>query len=226
MTCHTGHPRTRLKTRQEGPSIILSPHPAPGGGPASPHEGEGHRPTRGPPQNTEGAERLAQAAPAQAPETGARRAVRDQLLKALLEQVSIELPESVVANETRNVVYSIVNENQQRGVAKELIESKKDEIFATASVSAKDRVKAAFILNRIAEQEGIKAEQKEMTQRIVALAQQNKTTPEKFVKVLQERNAFPEIAQEIVTSKVLDFIELNAQVTDVSAAAPVAAPAA
>jgi trigger factor len=156
----------------------------------------------------------------------ARRAVRDQLLKALLEQVSIELPESVVANETRNVVYSIVNENQQRGVAKELIESKKDEIFATASVSAKDRVKAAFILNRIAEQEGIKAEQKEMTQRIVALAQQNKTTPEKFVKVLQERNAFPEIAQEIVTSKVLDFIELNAQVTDVSAAAPVAAPAA
>ena len=153
----------------------------------------------------------------------ARRAVRDQLLKALLDQVAIELPESVVANETRNVVYSIVNENQQRGVAKEIIESKKDEIFASAAVSAKDRVKAAFILNRIAEQENIKADQKDMTQRIVALAQQNKTTPDKFVKVLQERNAFPEIAQEIVTSKVLDFIELNAQVEE-GAAAP--APAA
>jgi len=155
----------------------------------------------------------------------ARRAVRDQLLKALLEQVSIELPESVVANETRNVVYGIVNENQQRGVSKEVIEEKKDEIFATASTSAKDRVKAAFILNRIAEQEGIKAEQREMSQRIVALAEQNKTTPEKFVKVLQERNAFPEIAQEIVTSKVLDFIELNAQVEDVATASPTAEPA-
>lgn len=155
----------------------------------------------------------------------ARRAVRDQLLKALLDQVNVELPESVVANETRNVVYSIVNENQQRGVAKEIIESKKDEIFATAAVSAKDRVKAAFILNRIAEQENIKADQKDMTQRIVALAQQNKTTPDKFVKVLQERNAFPEIAQEIVTSKVLDFIELNAQVEE-GAAAPAPAPAA
>jgi len=155
----------------------------------------------------------------------ARRAVRDQLLKALLEQVSIELPESVVANETRNVVYGIVNENQQRGVSKEVIEEKKDEIFATASTSAKDRVKAAFILNRIAEQEGIKAEQREMSQRIVALAEQNKTTPEKFVKVLQERNAFPEIAQEIVTSKVLDFIELNAQVEDVASASPTAEPA-
>jgi trigger factor len=153
----------------------------------------------------------------------ARRAVRDQLLKALLDQVNIELPESVVANETRNVVYSIVNENQQRGVSKEVIESRKDEIFATAATSAKDRVKAAFILNRIAEQENIKAEQKEMTQRIIALAQQNKTTPDKFVKVLQERNAFPEIAQEIVTSKVLDFIELNAQVEE-AALAP--APAA
>jgi FKBP-type peptidyl-prolyl cis-trans isomerase (trigger factor) len=88
---------------------------------------------------------------------------------------------------------------------------------------AKDRVKAAFILNRIAEKENIKAEQKEMTQRIIALAQQNKTTPDKFVKVLQERNAFPEIAQEIVTSKVLDFIELNAQVEE---AALTPAPAA
>ena len=93
----------------------------------------------------------------------------------------------------------------------------------SASSHAKDRVKAAFILNRIAEQENIKAEQKEMTQRIIALAQQNKTTPDKFVKVLQERNAFPEIAQEIVTSKVLDFIELNAQVEE-AALAP--APAA
>jgi trigger factor len=154
----------------------------------------------------------------------ARRAIRDQLLKALLDQVTIELPESVVANETRNVVYNIVNENQQRGVAKEIIEEKKDEIFANASASAKDRVKAAFILNRIAEQENIKADQKEMTQRIIALAQQNKVAPEKMAKTLQERNAFPEIAQEIVTAKVLDLVELNAQIEDVVTPAP--APAA
>ena len=156
-----------------------------------------------------------------------KRAVRDQLLKQLLDQVSFELPDSVVASETKNLVYNIVNENQQRGVAKEIIETKKDEIFQSAQASAKDRVKAAFILNRIAEIEKISVDQREMSQRVVSLAQQNNQTPEKMVKVLQERNAFPEIQQDILTGKVLDLIELKASIADVAPApAPAPAPAA
>jgi trigger factor len=152
-----------------------------------------------------------------------KRAVRDQLLKQLLDQVTFELPESVVASETKNLVYNIVNENQKRGVAKEIIEAKKDEIFQSAQTSARDRVKAAFILNRIAEAEKIGVDQREVSQRVVALAEQNNTSPEKMVKVLQERNAFPEIQQEIITGKVLDFVELNAAIEDVLTPAPAAA---
>ena len=149
-----------------------------------------------------------------------KRAVRDQLLKQLLEQVTFELPESVVASETKNLVYNIVNENQQRGVAKEIIEAKKDEIFQSAQTSARDRVKAAFILNRVAEAEKIGVDQREVSQRVVALAEQNNTSPEKMVKVLQERNAFPEIQQDILTGKVLDFVELNAAIEDLLTPAP------
>ena len=91
---------------------------------------------------------------------------------------------------------------------------------ASAAASAKDRVKASFILGRIAEKENIKAEQKEMTQRIIALAEQNKTSPEKMAKTLQERNAFQELAQEIIIGKVLDFVELSAQVEEVATPSP------
>jgi hypothetical protein len=59
-----------------------------------------------------------------------------------------------------------------------------------------------------------------MTQRIIALAEQNKVAPEKMAKTLQERNAFQEIAQEIVIGKVLDFVELNAQVEEVATPSP------
>ncbi|MFM8359595.1 MAG: trigger factor, partial [Verrucomicrobiota bacterium] len=48
-------------------------------------------------------------------DTRQKRSVRDQLLKALLAQREFELPESVVASETRSLVFNIVNENQQRG---------------------------------------------------------------------------------------------------------------
>jgi FKBP-type peptidyl-prolyl cis-trans isomerase (trigger factor) len=132
-----------------------------------------------------------------------------------------------VASETRNLIYNIVNENQRRGVAKEIIEGKKDEIFQSANTSAKDRVKAAFILNQIAQAEKISVDQKELTQRILQLAQQNNVKPEQMVKTLQERNQFPELQQDILTGKVLDWLELNGQIEDVVAGIPTpAAPAA
>jgi trigger factor len=145
-----------------------------------------------------------------------KKAVRDQLLKTLMGQVEFDLPESIVASETRSVVYNIVNENQQRGVPKEVIEQKKDEIYQNASVSARERVKGAFILNRIAAEEKLSVSDREMTQRVLLLAQQNNTTPEKMVKAIQERNAAGEIRQDILMGKVLEFLEINATIEDVA----------
>lgn len=145
-----------------------------------------------------------------------KKAVRDQLLKTLMGQVEFDLPESIVASETRSVVYNIVNENQQRGVPKEFIEGKKDEIYQNAAVSARERVKGAFILNRIAAEEKLSVSDREITQRVLLLAQQNNTTPEKMVKAIQERNAAGEIRQDILMGKVLEFLEINATIEDVA----------
>ena len=79
------------------------------------------------------------------------RSTRNQILSQLLGKVSFELPETPVKQETRNVVYDIVRENQQRGVSKELIEKQKDEIYSVAADSAKSRVKINFLLQKIAE---------------------------------------------------------------------------
>ena len=84
-----------------------------------------------------------------------------------------------------------------------------------ANNSAKDRIKAAFVLGRVAEQEGIKADQKEVTQRILMLAQQYQIKPEQMVKQLRDRNGFAEIEEQIISAKVLDFLELNAKVEEV-----------
>lgn len=149
-----------------------------------------------------------------------RRSVRDQLIGSLLKQVDCELPESVVSSETRNLVYNIVNENQKRGVAREVIEGSKDDIYKAANANAKDRVKAGFVIGRIAEKEGIKAEKPQLMARIASLAEENKVSVEKMVKMLEERNGLNEIANEIVTAKVFDFLELNAHIEDVPAGRP------
>jgi trigger factor len=144
-----------------------------------------------------------------------KRSTREQIVRELLRRVQCDLPESVVAKETKTVVYDIVRENTERGITREAIDQQKDQIFSYASSSARDRVKTAFILERIAEKEGLKAEPNEVGNRILALAQQNGIKPDKLVKQLKERGGLEEIREQVVAQKALEFLEQHAAYEDV-----------
>lgn len=146
------------------------------------------------------------------------KAIRGQILGALLAQASFDLPESAVAHETKNVVYNIVQENTKRGVGRDLIEKEKDQIYNAAATSAKERVKMAFLIQRIAEKEDIKVSQEEVLQRVQAMAQAYQIPVDKFIKDLQKRNGINELYDQIAHEKVLTFLENNAKISDVSAA--------
>jgi len=143
--------------------------------------------------------------------------LRAQIIRALLDKVNFDLPESSVAQETKNVVYDIVRENTQRGVSRELIEKQKDEIYSAAASSAKERVKVSYLLQKIAEKEDIKVSQEEILRRIQTLAGVYQITPEKFLKDLQKRNGIVEIYDQLANEKVLEFLQINAKVETVAA---------
>ncbi len=146
------------------------------------------------------------------------KAVRGQVINGLLGRVNFDLPETAIAHETRNVVYDIVRENSQRGVPKELIEKQKEQIYSAAANSAKDRVKLAFLVQRIAEKEEIKVTQEEVLQRAQTLAMSYQMPFEKFIKDLQKRNGVNELYDQVSHEKVLAFLEQNAQVEEVQPA--------
>jgi trigger factor len=149
-----------------------------------------------------------------------KRDAHNQLIRELLNRVTCELPASVVEQETRNAVYDIVRENQQRGVAREAIDQQKDQIFAAATHSAKERIKASFIFGRIAQQEGITTTEQEVAQHILVLAQQNEIAPDVLAKQLRDRDGLVEIENQIITNKVLDFLEQHARFEEVLPGAP------
>jgi trigger factor len=147
------------------------------------------------------------------------KAVRGQIIRALLTATNFDLPETAVAHETRTVVYDIVRENTQRGVARDLIEKQKDEIYSAATQSAKDRVKLSFLIQRIAEKEGIQVSQDEVLKRVQSLAMAYQIPLEKFLKDLQKRNGVVELYDQIAHEKVLAFLEQNAKIEEVPAVA-------
>ncbi len=141
--------------------------------------------------------------------------VRSQLIRALLGRVNFDLPASTVAKETKNVVYDIVNENARRGISREMIEQQKEQIYSAAAQGAKERVKVAFLMQKIAEKEDIKVSQEEIAQRIHHLAGLYQISPEKFAKDLEKRNGLIEIFDQIMNEKVMDLLERKAAIESV-----------
>jgi trigger factor len=146
------------------------------------------------------------------------KSIRGQLVQGLLSKAQFDLPESVIESETRNVIYDLVRENQQRGVSQNQIEDKKDEIYAYANNSAKDRVKLGFVLSKIADAEGIKVSQEDLSQRISMLSYSYNIPVKKFVKQLRERNGIGEIHEQLMSAKTLEFIEKEANIEEVEPA--------
>lgn len=146
------------------------------------------------------------------------RSVRAQVVKHLLDQVKVDLPETLVAQETRNVVYQIVQENQQRGVSKEAIDAQKDQIYQASNNTAKERVKASFVFQKIATKEGIRVQPEEVNARIYALSQQYQMAPDKFAKELEKRDGISEIWSQLLNEKVIDFLQQTAKIEDVEPA--------
>jgi trigger factor len=148
------------------------------------------------------------------------KSIRSQLVRSLLERVNFELPETAVAQETRNVVYDLVQENAKRGVSRQTIEQQKEQIYSAAAHGAKERVKVAFILQKIAEKEDIRVAQEEIAGRIQSLAAMYQIPPEKFAKDLQKRNGLIEVYDQIMNQKVIDFLQQNARIEDVTPSQP------
>ena len=147
-----------------------------------------------------------------------KRGVRTQILQALTEKVTFDLPETSLQVETRNVVYELVNENKRRGVPNDIIESKKEELYSAASGIARERLKLGFLVSKISEKEGIRVDQNELNVRLAAMAQASEMPLRKFVQELEKRQGVGDIYQQLVQEKVITFLHDNARVED---AAPV-----
>ena len=139
-------------------------------------------------------------------------AKRNQIVDRLLSSVECELPPSYVKGEARRIMSEIVQQNQMRGVSEEVLRENQKDIVNAASRSAKDRVKANFILTRIAAAEGIEVNDDELKERVQELATQYRMTPEKMRTELEEKGALSQVQEEILIGKVLDFLTSNATI--------------
>ena len=144
-----------------------------------------------------------------------KKSVRNQCVDKLLDAVNCDLPETIVNEATRLGVHNIVQQTHQRGVGKEVIDENKDRIYANAKADAEVRVKANYILSKIAEKEGIKVTDQELSRQVAAMATQQKVKPQKLAQQLKDNGTIYQVQEEILNAKVIDLLEEKAKVTEI-----------
>lgn len=141
-------------------------------------------------------------------------AKRNAIIKKLLESFTCDLPEELVADETQSIIRDIVQQSQMRGASDEDLKSRTDEIYASAEIGARDRVRANFLLLKIAEKEGVKETEGDIYQALYSIAEQRGESPKKLVKELSRGAGLSRIREDIRISKALDLVASSATVTE------------
>ena len=136
----------------------------------------------------------------------------NQIIDYLVSRVECELPQSYVKDETRRIMSEIVRQNQRRGITDDLLREKEKDIVSAASRNAKERLKANFILTKIAEEEKMDVSAAELKNRVQQLADQHRTSFEKMKFELEEKQAIGQVREELLIGKVLDFLTSNANI--------------
>ena len=147
------------------------------------------------------------------------RKKRAAAVEHLIKACEFDVPVSYVVGEARRVVKEIVEAEQMRGLTDEDLLSKKDEIFQHAQMGAQFRVKADFVLTRVARAQKIEATQEELLAHIAGLAQRINMPMEKLVKQIVKREAVGSVQSDVVRDKALDFLASKVKVKKPAAGA-------
>jgi trigger factor len=149
-----------------------------------------------------------------------RSGQRRQITDALVAQANFSVPDSLVASERDGVLRQFIEENMRRGVPQEEFEKNKKELFDSASKAAVGRVKVQLMLAKIAEQEKITVDEKDINNWLMREAMRSGQKPDKLVKELgKDREQFRAIQQQILFDKALDFLVSKATVKTATAKA-------
>ncbi|RKS04884.1 trigger factor [Nocardiopsis sp. Huas11] len=145
-------------------------------------------------------------------------AARDKALEKLIESVDIPLPDSVVDEEITRRRQSLEQQLAQGGLTKEAYlesqEKTEEEFEEELTSGARSAVKAGFILDQLAIQEDLSADQGELSQYVFEQAQRMGVSPDQLAQHLVESNQIRVAFTEVVRGKAMDLVLAGAKVTD------------
>jgi trigger factor len=133
----------------------------------------------------------------------AETARREKAVDALLAGQDFPLPESAINSVAQGLFMEYAQLRMRNGVKPEQLETQREEILTESRKAAAIRVRAQFVLTRIAEEAKIEISREDLSAAIMRAAYTSQVPPEKLVKDRQRLN---EIRRDTLLNKALDLV--------------------
>lgn len=150
----------------------------------------------------------------------------NQIITHLNEKIEFEVPPEMLQRETQSRMQSIVTEQMQRGAKEDQLKEFGEQIAQSAGAQAMLSLKAGFILEQIADKEGIEVSEGELMSQVDAHAKHYKLSQKKMVEQLRKTGRLSRIHHQLRMDKTLEVLKSNATEEEVTPEEMAAAAAA
>lgn len=137
-----------------------------------------------------------------------------QIFENLLSGAEFDLPEGLLEEQERRMKNDMRRRLHFRGVPPKVIKERLEELNGSTREESKKRIKAGFILDRIAEAEHIVATEDEVQRLIEALAADHGQKPAAVKKRMDESGLIANLRTQIRREKAVQLVLDEAEVTE------------
>jgi trigger factor len=136
-------------------------------------------------------------------ERGARNETASEVLTGIADKIALELPESVVEEETMAVLRRLLQGARDRRIAPEAVEGLK----AEARRQAVDHLRNHLILEKIAKKEGLAVTDEEVQEEVRSLAAANRLSEAALGEMIRrDEHRREELMESLLFRKTVDFL--------------------
>lgn len=136
-----------------------------------------------------------------------------ELLSELVKQNKIDLPSGLLQRRAEYLMDQARQRFMQQGGTDEIFDKEKEKMLKEFESEARRQIHVAFLLDEIAQTQGIKTDESDLGAKYEALSQQfrqPKETVEKYYK--EHKEARETLLDQVRNEKVIEFLKLNAKV--------------
>lgn len=137
---------------------------------------------------------------------------QDAICEYLLSKTKLDVPESAVKEQTRNVMYDMARERMYCGMSQEQIKAQSEDMMKEAQVKGEEQVKLRYIIMAIADAENIQVTDQEVSEEIVRMAVSQRRDAAEYRKELEKEGHLESVGDQIRFGKTVELLLEKAKI--------------